>query len=251
MTERFVGKVVVIVGGNSGIGLASARQFAEEGARVILAGRNHDSLVSAQAQIGHGAAIQRTDVCNLHEITALFDRVRQDFGRIDVLFLNAGVLSISSIEDVTHAEWDRVQAINLRGPFFCAQAALSLMTAGAVIVLTGSTAAHRGVPRAVAYAASKAGLSSIGRSLAAALVGRGIRVNVVSPGPTETPIYDRPTGGMELDGAVLRKEQIEYIPMKRLGTAEEVAAAVLFLASDAAAFTTGIDFVVDGGALSV
>jgi NAD(P)-dependent dehydrogenase (short-subunit alcohol dehydrogenase family) len=247
---RFEGKVAVILGGNSGIGLASAKAFANEGARVVITGRDAQTLSTAAAEIGRNAVGHRSDIADLKQIEALFARLRSDVPRIDVLFVNAGVGAFLPIEAVTEADWDRIQDTNLKGVFFSVQKALPLMSKGACIVLTGSIGALKGIPTGSVYAASKAGLRALGRSLAAELVGRGIRVNVVSPGPIDTPIIHR-TGGLPPEAVpALREQMIANTPMKRMGEPDEVAAAVLFLASDAAGFVTGVDFLVDGGAAS-
>lgn len=250
MGQRFEGKVAVIIGGNSGIGLASAKAFALEGARVVISGRDPPTLRSAEQEIGRGALARRSDISNLKDIEILFAEVGERHGRIDVLFVNAGVGAFLPIEAVTEADWDRIQDTNLKGVFFSVQKALPLMSKGAAIVLTGSIGALKGIPTGSVYAASKAGLRALGRSFAAELVGRGIRVNVVSPGPIETPIIRR-TGGLPPEAIpALREQMIANTPMKRMGAPEEVAEAVLFLASDASGFVTGIDFLVDGGAAS-
>jgi NAD(P)-dependent dehydrogenase (short-subunit alcohol dehydrogenase family) len=248
--EQFLGKVAVIIGGNSGIGLTSAKAFASEGARVVITGRDADTLRAAAGEIGHGAVSYRSDIADLAQIETLFAQLRSDPGRIDVLFVNAGIGAFLPIEAVTEADWDRIQDINLKGAFFTVQKALPLLPKGASIVLTGSIGALKGIPTGSVYAASKAGLRALGRSLAAEFVGRGIRVNVVSPGPVETPIINR-TGGLPPEAVpAMREQMIANTPMKRMGAPEEVAAAVLFLASDAAGFVTGIDFLVDGGVAS-
>ena len=248
--QRFRGRVVVVIGGNSGIGLASAKAFANEGAQVIITGRDSDRLRTSAQEIGHNAIAHRSDISDLVQIDALFETVRKVFGHIDVLFVNAGVLAILSIESVTEADWDWIQGTNLKGVFFSVQRALPLMSRGSTVVMTGSTAGRKAVPAASVYAASKAALRSLGRSLAAELVERGIRVNVVSPGPIETPIFHRAEGLASEAVLALRKSQVESVPMKRMGTPAEVAAAVLFLSSDAATFITGVDFLVDGGVAS-
>ena len=250
MGPRFLGKVAVVIGGNSGIGLASAKAFASEGARVVITGRDADTLRTAAAEIGHDAVSYRSDVGDLSQIDTLFAQLRESPGRIDILFVNAGVGAFLPIEAVTEADWDRIQDINLKGVFLTVQKALPLMSKGASIVLTGSIGALKGLPTGSVYAASKAGLRALGRSLAAEFVGRGIRVNVVSPGPIETPIIHR-TGGLPPEAVpAMREQMIANTPMKRMGAPEEVAAAVLFLASDAAGFVTGTDFLVDGGVAS-
>ena len=250
MGPRFLGKVAVVIGGNSGIGLASAKAFASEGARVVITGRDAGTLRTAAAEIGHDAVSYRSDVGDLSQIDTLFAQLRESPGRIDILFVNAGVGAFLPIEAVTEADWDRIHDINLKGVFFTVQKALPLMSEGASIVLTGSIGALKGLPTGSVYAASKAGLRALGRSLAAEFVGRGIRVNVVSPGPIETPIIHR-TGGLPPEAVpAMREQMIANTPMKRMGAPEEVAAAVLFLASDAAGFVTGTDFLVDGGVAS-
>lgn len=247
---RFAGKLVVIIGGNSGIGLACARAFADEDAQVVITGRDADSLAAVERELGSRVVTYRSDISDLRQIELLFANISETLGRIDILLVNAGVLSNSPIDSVTEEQWDRVVDTNLKGAFFCIKCALPLLSAGSAIVLTGSTAARKAVPTASVYGASKAGLRSIGLSLAAELMDRGIRVNVVSPGPTDTPIFDRVFGGSAQAAATLRKQQIALMPMKRMGTSTEVASAVLFLASSEASFITGVDLLVDGGVAS-
>jgi NAD(P)-dependent dehydrogenase (short-subunit alcohol dehydrogenase family) len=250
LEQRFVGRVAVIIGGNSGIGLATAKAFAAEGAQVVITGRDPDTLRTAVQEIGHEAVAHRSDIADLGQIDALFARLGEHFGKLDILFVNAGTGAFLPIEAVTEADWDRIQDTNLKGVFFTVQKALPLLHTGSSIILTGSIGALKGIPTGSVYAASKAGLRALGRSFAAELVGRGIRVNVVSPGPVETPIIYR-TGGLPAEAVpALREQMIANTPMKRMGAPEEVAAAVLFLASDGAGFVTGIDFLVDGGAAS-
>lgn len=252
MEQRFLGKAVVVIGGNSGIGLATAKAFAAEGAQVAITGRSRDTLQAASREIGHGVGIYCSDVRDVQQIALLFESLHRDLGRIDVLFVNAGVSALLPIECVTEAEWDRVHDTNLKGAFFSVQAALPMMTAGSSIILTGSIAAVRADVGVLVYAASKAGLRALGRSLANELIGRKIRVNVVSPGPIEeTDLVRRASGVPTASLSSVLHSMTEAIPMKRMGTPEEVAGAVLFLASDAAAFVTGIDFLVDGGIASL
>jgi NAD(P)-dependent dehydrogenase (short-subunit alcohol dehydrogenase family) len=250
VTARFSGKNVVIIGGNSGIGLSAARAFAQEGAHVVITGRAPQTLESAAREIGHGAIAIRSDIGEVAQISELFSQLAGQLQQIDVLFVNAGIGAFQPIEKVTEQDWDTIHDINLKGVFFCVQQALPLLSKGSSIVLTGSIGALKGIPTGSVYAASKAGLRALGRCFAAELVGRGIRVNVVSPGPTETPIIGRTAGLPAQAIPAIREQMIRNTPMHRMGTSEEVAAAVLFLASAESAFVTGIDFLVDGGAAS-
>jgi NAD(P)-dependent dehydrogenase (short-subunit alcohol dehydrogenase family) len=250
VSNRFSGKNVVVIGGNSGIGLAAARVFAQEGAQVVITGRSPQTLNSAAQEIGHDAIAIRSDVGDVAQITALFKQLGPQLGHIDVLFVNAGIGAFQTIEKVTEQDWDNIHDINLKGVFFTVQQALPLLRSGASIVLTGSIGALKGIPAGTVYAASKAGLRALGRCFAAELVGKGIRVNVVSPGPTDTPIIGR-TGGLPPQAIpAIREQMIRNMPMHRMGTPQEIAAAVLFLASSESAFVTGIDLLVDGGAAS-
>ena len=250
MSGRFSGKNVVVIGGNSGIGLAAARAFAKEGAQVVITGRSPQTLQSAAQEIGHGAVAIRSDVGDVAQIGQLFTQLSAQLGHIDVLFVNAGIGAFQFIEKVTEQDWDNIHGVNLKGVFFSVQRALPLLRKGSSIVLTGSIGGLKGIPTGSVYAASKAGLRALGRCFAAELVGKGIRVNVVSPGPTDTPIIGRTAGLPPQAIPAIREQMIRNVPMHRMGTAEEVAAAVLFLASDESSFVTGIDFLVDGGSAS-
>jgi NAD(P)-dependent dehydrogenase (short-subunit alcohol dehydrogenase family) len=250
VSDRFSGKNVVVIGGNSGIGLAAARAFAQQGATVVITGRSPQTLHSAAQEIGHGAIALRSDIADVGQIRDLFVQLGPQLGHIDVLFVNAGIGAFQPIEKVTEQDWDSIHDINLKGVFFTVQQALPLLRRGAAIVLTGSIGARKGIPTGSVYAASKAGLRALGRCFAAELVGKGIRVNVVSPGPTDTPIIGRTAGLPAQAIPAIREQMIRNTPMHRMGTPEEIAAAVLFLASDESAFVTGIDFLVDGGAAS-
>ncbi len=250
MQPRFHQKVAVVIGGNSGIGLASARAFALEGARVVVTGRDRATLARAAASLGEGALAVPCDVTRLGEIDALMGEIRKQHGRIDVLFVNAGVGAFIPVEAVTEADWDRLMAVNLKGVFFTVQKALPLMSSGAAIVLNASIGARKGIPTGSVYAASKAGVRALGRNFAAELVGRGIRVNVVSPGPVETPIIGRTAGLTPEAIPRLREQMVANTPMRRMGEPAEVARAARFLASEEASFVTGVDLLVDGGAAS-
>jgi NAD(P)-dependent dehydrogenase (short-subunit alcohol dehydrogenase family) len=250
MQPRFADKVTVVIGGNSGIGLASARAFAREGARVVITGRDPSTLARAAESIAGSALAIQCDISDLRQIDSLMSEIRAKLARIDVLFVNAGVGAFIPIESVTEHDWDRLIAINLKGVFFTVQKALPLLPRGASIVLNSSIGWKKGIPTGSVYAASKAGVRALGRNFAAELVARGIRVNVVSPGPIETPIIGRTAGLTPELIPELRKQMVANTPMKRMGEPEEVARAALFLASDEASFVTGIDMLVDGGAAS-
>jgi NAD(P)-dependent dehydrogenase (short-subunit alcohol dehydrogenase family) len=247
---RFQNKVVLIVGGNSGIGLSAASLFGQEGATVIITGRDETTLKRAADSIP-GATAFRCDIADPDTLDTAMAAIRAVNGRIDVLFVNAGIGAFASVREVTPALWDQVHAVNVRGCFFAVQKALPLMGRGSAIVLTGSVGSVLGIPGNVMYASAKAGLRAAARILAAELVAEGIRVNMVSPGPTETPIINRNVG---MDpGAIdsLRRTMIQAIPMKRMGEPEEIARAVLFLASQEASFITGVDLFVDGGCVEL
>jgi NAD(P)-dependent dehydrogenase (short-subunit alcohol dehydrogenase family) len=247
---RFVGKVVLVVGGNSGIGLAAAKGFGREGAKVCLTGRDQATLDKAAEEI-EGSVAFRADVADTDSMIPVIDAIRALHGRIDVLFVNAGVGAFAPVREVTRELWDQIHDVNLRGCFFAMQRALPLMGRGGSIVVTGSIGSLAGVPGNAVYAASKAGLRAVVRIFATELVSEGIRVNMVSPGPTETPLINRNVG---MDAAAvenLRQIMISVVPMKRMGDPEEVAKPVLFLASDEASFITGVDLFVDGGCLEL
>ena len=249
MATRFEGQVVLVTGGNSGLGLASAKAFADEGAEVVISGRDRAKLDAAVAEIGTRAIGIVADVSRVPDIAALMREIESRKGRIDVLFANAGIARFASIDSVTEADWDGLMGTNLKGLYFTVQQALPLMRRGGAIVLNASLAAIKGVPNASVYSASKAATRSLGRSLGAELVDRGIRVNVVSPGPIDTPIFETfATGADEV--AATKRQWSGDNPMKRFGTAGEVARAVLFLASTEASYITGIELAIDGGAAS-
>ena len=247
MQPRFSDKAVLVTGGNSGIGLAAAQAFAAEGARVVITGRDPATLRRA-AESMNGALAIRSDASVLGDIDALMSDIRAQLGRLDVLFVNAGVGAFLPIDKVAEEDWDRLMAVNLKGVFFTVQKALPLMSRGASIVLNASIGGKRGMPTGSVYAASKAGVSALGRNFAAELAGRGIRVNVVSPGPVETPIMSRTAGLTAAMLPVLRKQMVQNTPLQRIGDPSEIARAVLFLASEEASFITGIDMLVSGGA---
>jgi NAD(P)-dependent dehydrogenase (short-subunit alcohol dehydrogenase family) len=244
---RYAGKCIAVLGGNSGIGLAAARLFALQGARLAITGRNADSLGAVAREIGGDILSLPFDIADIDALDTGMARIGAHLGRIDTLFVNAGMGAMLPIEQVTEADWIRIMAVNLKGPYFAIQKALPWMQEGSSIVLCGSIGAQKGLPGNSVYGASKAGLASLARTLGAELVGRGIRVNCVSPGPTDTPLVER-TQGVERDAVpAVRAMMREAVPMKRLAEPEEIARVVLFLGSDDASFVTGEDILVDGG----
>jgi NAD(P)-dependent dehydrogenase (short-subunit alcohol dehydrogenase family) len=246
---RFKDKVVLIIGGNSGIGLAAAELFAAEGARLVITGRDPSTLGAAAAKTG--AVGVRCDVADLGSLDACMARVREAHGRIDVLFVNAGIGAFAPVREITPQLWDEIHAVNLKGCFFAVQKALPLMGKGGSVVVTGSVGAQAAVPGNAVYAASKAGLRAATRILGVELLAEGIRVNMVSPGPTETPLINRNIGMDAAAVDALRQIMIDAVPMKRMGEADEVARAVLFLASEEASFINGVDLLVDGGCMEL
>jgi NAD(P)-dependent dehydrogenase (short-subunit alcohol dehydrogenase family) len=251
MSMRFKDKVALVIGGNSGIGRAAAVGYAAEGASVVITGRDPRTLGDVEKELGAQALAIRSDVADAASLDAVMAAIKARHGHIDVLFVNAGIGTFAPIPDVTPQRWDEVHAVNLKGCFFAAQKALPLMADGGAIVFTGSIGSVLAVPGNVIYASAKAGLRAVARIFAAELLPRRIRVNMVSPGPTETPLIHRNVG-MSPDAVnALRERMIANTPMRRMGEPEEVARAVLFLSSDEASFITGVDLFVDGGVIEL
>ena len=245
-TARFAGKVALVTGGNSGIGLAVAQGLVGEGARVVIVGRNAETVAGSVARLGAAAHGIVADTSSLADLDRVIEATRAfGGGRIDVLFANAGVGTFGPLAATTESMFDTTFDTNVKGVYFTVQKAVPLMTTGGAIVLNASVAAGKGNPMGSVYGATKAAVRSLGRTMAAELVERGIRVNVVSPGPIETPIFDR--GMTPQQVADLKVAWAARNPMKPFGTTDEVTATVLFLASDAASYITGVDLLVDGG----
>ena len=247
---RFKDKVVLVLGGNSGIGLTAAKAFAVEGAIVHFTGRSWRTIEEAMEAIP-GSTGYQSDIADPAATEDLIARVEGADGRIDVLYINAGVGGFAPLREITEETWDHVHEINLRGCVFALQKAVRIMGRGSSVVVTGSIGAHGALEGNGAYAAAKAGLYMAMKVFAKELVGEGIRVNVVSPGPIDTPLLYRNPGMSEEDVARLKELMIRNIPMHRMGESEEVAKAVLFLASDDAAFITGANLFVDGGLIEL
>ena len=247
---RFKDKVVVVLGGNSGIGLASARAFAAEGARVRITGRHRETIDAAVAEMP-GSRGFRADIADLAAMGEVYAELGAADGRIDVLFINAGIGGFAPLRAITENAWDQVHSVNLKGCVFALQQALPLLKRGSSVVVTGSIGAHGALAGNGTYAAAKAGLYMAMKVFAKELVPEGIRINVVSPGPIDTPLLHRNPGMSEDDVARLKAMMIANIPMHRMGESDDVAKAVLVLASDDAAFITGANLFVDGGLIEL
>ncbi|MFD8077802.1 glucose 1-dehydrogenase [Streptomyces sp. NPDC059718] len=240
------GKTAIITGGNSGIGLATAKRFTAEGAHVFITGRRQEALDAALAEIGPNATAVRGDVSDLDDIDRLYAAVAEQGRRIDVLFANAGGGEFSTLEDVTEKHFDSTFGINVRGTLFTVQKALPLLNEAASVILTGSTAATSGAEAFGVYAASKAAIRSFSRTWANELKSRKIRVNTLVPGPIETP-GNSGLAPNDAEAAKLWDFFASQVPLGRMGRPEEAAAAALFLASDQSSFITGTELFVDGG----
>jgi len=248
---RMAGKIALITGGNSGIGLATAEAFLKAGASVVITGRDPDTLRSAELRLGELATRDqlvavRADVTLAHQLDEAIDTVRQRYGRLDVLFVNAGIGEFIPIADVSEQHFDRIFDTNVKGAYFTIKRALPLLAPGASVILNSSIAGLLGMPGTSVYAASKAAVRSLARTLSAELVDRGIRVNVISPGPVTTPILDRL--GLSPEAREQFAAQVrQSVPLKRFGDPREIADAAVFLASDESSFFVGAELVADGG----
>jgi NAD(P)-dependent dehydrogenase (short-subunit alcohol dehydrogenase family) len=250
MSKKLEGKVAVITGGNSGIGLATARRFVAEGAHVFITGRRQAELDEAVRQIGKHVTGVPGDVENLADLDRLFATVKQQQGHLDVLFANAGVLAVAPLGLITEEDFAKVFNINVKGLLFTVQMALSIFTDGGSIILNASIAASKALEARSVYCASKAAVRSFARCWTTDLKHRKIRVNAISPGPIETPIRDK-VGGTREQIEQFKAKVLAATPLGRMGTPDEVANAAVFLASDDSSYVTGIELFVDGGMAQV
>jgi NAD(P)-dependent dehydrogenase (short-subunit alcohol dehydrogenase family) len=245
MAQKLEGKVAVVTGGSAGIGLATAKLFAEQGAQVFITGRRQPELDAAAKEIGHKAVAVKADVSSIADLVHLFDTVKAAKGRLDVLFANAGVYEFTPFGTITEEGYDKMFDINVKGTLFTVQQALPLISDGGSVILTGSVAGSKGFEASTVYSATKAAIRSFARSLTMDLKPRKIRVNLVSPGPIQTP-------GLDVYASDDVKNLLKAgVPLDRLGTPDEIARAVLFLASDDSSYVAGIELFVDGGTAQV
>jgi NAD(P)-dependent dehydrogenase (short-subunit alcohol dehydrogenase family) len=244
--NKLEGKIALITGGNSGIGLATAKQFVNEGAYVFITGRRDQELARAVKEIGRNVAGVQGDVANLGDLDRLFAQIKRDKGKLNILFANAGGGEFAPLGAITEEHFDRTFNSNVKGLLFTVQKALPLFTDGGSIILNASTAASTAAPAFSVYSATKAAVRSFARTWTLDLKERGIRVNAVSPGGTETPGLNG-LGQTEAEKQQFRDGLIASIPMGRLGTPDEIAKAVVFLASDDSSYITGTELFVDGG----
>lgn len=242
---KYSDKNVVITGGGSGMGFAMAKLVVDEGARVMITGRSQATLDAARERLGRNAVAARGNVASLPDLDALAARVKSELGTIEALFVNAGIAAVTPFESTTEKLYDESFAVNVKGAFFTVQKLAPLLSTGAGVVLTTSIANVMGLPETSVYAAGKAALRSMARSLARELLPRGIRVNAVSPGPIDTGALEKTM--TEEAAERFKAQRVADNPMRRFGTPDEIARVAAFLAFDAT-YTTGAEFVVDGGA---
>lgn len=245
--KKLENKIAVITGGNSGIGLATAMLFANEGAKVAITGTNPVATQSAKNEIGHGAVGLVSNASIIDDFTETFENITTKFGaKIDVLVVNAGVYVTGPLASYTEEMFDKTNNVNFKGAFFSVQRALPYLNDGASIILTGSTGAEKGSGKGAAYYATKAALRSLARSFSSELSDRNIRVNVVSPGPTETPAFEK-TGASAEQINTVKAALISHTPIGRLAQSEEIAEAFLYLASNDSKYVVGTELLIDGG----
>jgi len=246
MTRKLENKVALITGGTTGIGLATAKRFAAEGARVVVTGRNRETLEAARKELGDRAEVVESDAGDEKQIAQLFEGLARTHRRLDVLFLNAGIAKFAPLAEASVKDFDAMWTLNVRGPWLALKHALPLLSEGATVIVNSSVVNQKGLAGAAAYAATKAAVRAVVRGAATELAARKIRVNAISPGPIETPIFGKM--GLSQNAAdEFLKDAATRIPLGRIGAADEVAGAAVFLASADASFITGSEIAVDGG----
>lgn len=251
MVQKLTGKIALVTGGTSGLGLATAKRFVSEGATVVVTGRRQPELDAAVKELGGNTLGVRGDVSVLSDLDCLYTTIHEAYGRLDVLFANAGGGTFLPLGEITEEQFDKYFGINVKGTLFTAQKALPLMAAGGSIVLNGSMVSVKGVPGFSVYAATKAALRSFARTWAVDLKGKNIRVNVVSPGVVVTPAYKNELGMSDEQIKQFEAQGAAAAPLGRAGTPDDIAKAVVFLASDDSSYITGADLFVDGGAAQI
>lgn len=251
MSQKLAGKIALVTGGSSGLGLATAKRFIAEGAHVFITGRRQSELDEAMKELGDSATAVRGDIANLADLDELFAAIRERKGRLDVLFANAGLGEFAPLTEVTEEHFDKTFNVNVRGTLFTVQKALPLMPDGAAVVVNASIVSVKGVPAFGVYAATKAALRSFVRTWANELKDRKIRVNAVSPGTVITPGYASALGMSDEQICEFEAQAAASAPLGRAGTPDEIAKAVLFLASDDGSYVNGVELFVDGGAVQV
>ena len=244
--DRLKDKRALITGGSSGIGFETARQFLMEGARVAITGKNLEALDRARTELGGGVLVIPSDAGDVHAQKKVAETIRQTFGGLEILFVNAGIATLKPIEEWDEEAFDHAISVNVKGPYFLIQALLPVFTNPASIVLNASVNVHIGMPNTTVYSATKAALLSLIRTLSGELISRGIRVNAISPGPISTPLYSK-LGVAETDLKSVASSIKSQIPLGCFGTPGEIALAVVFLACDESAFTVGSELLIDGG----
>ncbi|WP_422924758.1 SDR family oxidoreductase [Singulisphaera sp. PoT] len=248
--SKLSGKVALVTGGNSGMGLATARLFAQEGAKVIITGRRQKDLDDAVKSIGEGAEGVQGDISKFADLDRLHDHIRSKHGKLDIIFANAGLGVVKPFGQVTEEEYDLTFDVNVKGTFFTVQKLLPLVPDGGSIIMNGSIAGYKGVEAFSVYSATKAAIRSFARTWTADLKARKIRVNVISPGPIDTPIFGK-TGMSEEQVEGFKSNFSQVVPLGRIGHVDEIAKPALFLASNDSSFITGIELTVDGGMAQV
>jgi NAD(P)-dependent dehydrogenase (short-subunit alcohol dehydrogenase family) len=251
MANKLEGKIALVTGGTSGIGLATAKRFLAEGAQVVITGRRKEALDAALQQLGPGATGVQSDAGNLADLDKLYAEIKQRHGRIDVLFANAGIGEFATIDKVTEEHFDKTFDVNVKGVVFTVQKALPLIPDGGTIVLNASIVSVKGMPAFGVYNATKAAVRSFARTWTNELKDRKIRVNVVSPGPIDTPAIDGLAGNDTEQAKQLKAALISQVPLGRMGDPDEIAKAVVFLASDDSSYVAGVELFVDGGMVQV